>query len=1075
MSTSQILTRGATQRAKIQTRAMVNKDIQSQQAKTMPSNELQATGKKPNITLNEVKKKARSSASKSTNETVVKDIYQNALSALKTKRGATGLVFDRRMDQHSCLWDKGYPECPERFTRVLERCEELQLIERCHAIESRLGTVDEILTQHTQGQYDILKATENETNESKLEELSSHYDAIYIHPTTFQLSKLAVGSTIELVERILHDEVQNGMAIIRPPGHHAMKAEYNGYCFFNNVAIAAQHAIDHCGANQILIVDFDVHHGQGTQRMFYNDPRVLYFSVHRYEHGTFWPNLRESDFDCIGEDNGTGYNFNVPLNKTGMSNADYLAIWQQILLPVAAEFAPNLIIVSAGYDSALGDEKGEMEITPACYAHLVSPLMTLANGRVAVVLEGGYCLDSLAEGAAITLKTLLGDPCPLLEPLNPPCDSMVESIMNCIYSHRKYWKCLQIHQTYDMNELTSESTNLHVVEQKFIGSGEPVPDRFETRNCYPVQSTQRLKDISEHLQKLKLSTNLFSAPNKVCYVYDTQMAEHRNLYEEHYERPERITKIQETFAEYDLLNRMHRLNTREASTEELLLSHTYTHVKNMRKISMQNKNMQEIGDKYNSIYFHEATYKCACIAVGSVLQVVENVLNGLYQKGICVVRPPGHHAESSYPHGFCIFNNVALAAKHAINKLNLKRVLIVDWDIHHGNGTQRMFEDDEKVLYISLHRYEHGTFFPKSSDGNYTVVGTGQGEGFNVNIPWNKHKMGDSDYIAAFQRIIMPIAYEFNPELVIVSAGFDAVVGDPIGHYNVTPEAYGYFTQWLSSLANGKIILCLEGGYNVNSISHAMTMCTKALLGDPLPLLHTTGKAPSESCIETIQNVCSVHQKYWKSLRFVNKLPSYDVFAEGTIDEMTKQLNAMTVSDDQNKPSSSKQCQLESEPSTSGASGSGSAGGNTKQTLTEYLRENRDALLNEEMFAVVPLSDCPHLATLDSNSTPSVFNTKAPCFNCETVIENWVCLLCFKTFCSRYVQEHMLFHHLESEHALALSYSDLSVWCFKCENYIDNPILFKYKNLAHRDKFNEDMVWCYNTETIVLDNATTSS
>lgn len=301
----------------------------------------------------------------------------------------------------------------------------------------------------------------------------------------------------------------------------------------------------------------------------------------------------------------------------------------------------------------------------------------------------------------------------------------------------------------------------------------------------------------------------------------------------------------------------------------------------------------------------------------------------------------------------------------------LFRVLIVDWDIHHGNGTQRMFEEDERVLYISLHRFEQGSFFPKSNDGNYTMVGKGRGEGFNVNIPWNKQKMGDSDYIAAFQRIIMPIAYEFNPELVIVSAGFDAVVGDPIGHYNVTPEAYGYFTHWLSSLANGKIILCLEGGYNVNSISHAMTMCTKALLGDPLPMLHTTGKAPNESCIETIQNVCSVQMKYWKSLRFANRLPSFDALGDSTtVDEVTKQLDAMTVSDDKNKPSSSKKSDLaEAGPSTSGVSGA--SGNSSKQTLTDYLKENRDALLNEEMFAVVPLSDCPHLATLDPDSTPS--------------------------------------------------------------------------------------------------------
>lgn len=413
---------------------------------------------------------------------------------------------------------------------------------------------------------------------------------------------------------------------------------------------------------------------------------------------------------------------------------------------------------------------------------------------------------------------------------------------------------------------------------------------------------------------------------------------------------------------------MHGLKSREATTEELCLIHTSTHVKNMHKISSQNKNMQEIGDKYNSIYFHETTFKCATLAVGSVLEVVDKVLNGNYQKGICVVRPPGHHAEAEFPHGFCIFNNVALAAKYAIKFQGLRRVLIVDWDIHHGNGTQRMFENDNKVLYISLHRYDHGEFFPKSDDGNYTVVGDGRGEGFNVNIPWNKHKMGDSDYIAAFQRIIMPIAYEFNPELVLVSAGFDAVVGDPIGHYHVTPEAYGYFTHWLSSLANGKIILCLEGGYNVNSISHAMTMCTKALLGDPLPMLHTTGKSPNPSCIETIQNVLSVHQKYWKSLRFNKKLPSYDVLDSLQINEVTTQLNALTCSDDKNsKPSSSKQ----PEPQPGSSSSTSASSNEKKQTLTEYLQENRDALLNEDMFAVVPLSDCPHLTLLDPDSTPN--------------------------------------------------------------------------------------------------------
>lgn len=232
--------------------------------------------------------------------------------------------------------------------------------------------------------------------------------------------------------------------------------------------------------------------------------------------------------------------------------------------------------------------------------------------------------------------------------------------------------------------------------------------------------------------------------------------------------------------------------------------------------------------------------------------------------------------------------------------------------------------------------------------------------------------MSDSDYIAAFQRIIMPIAYEFDPDLVLVSAGFDAVVGDPLGNYNLTPEVYGYFTHWLSALANGKLILCLEGGYNVNSISHAMTMCTKALLGDPLPMLHTARKAPNANCIETIQNVLTTQQTHWKSLKFNRKLPAFDALADSNqdaINVITTKLNVLTMNDD----GTAKEITPPgpSEPQSGPSTSSGSASHEKTQTLTEYLKENRDALMNEEMFAVVPLTDCPHLPTLNPDTVPS--------------------------------------------------------------------------------------------------------
>jgi histone deacetylase 6 len=225
---------------------------------------------------------------------------------------------------------------------------------------------------------------------------------------------------------------------------------------------------------------------------------------------------------------------------------------------------------------------------------------------------------------------------------------------------------------------------------------------------------------------------------------------------------------------------MKKLKSRHATTDELCLVHSRQHVNMIRK-TVEKAELKENGDKFNSVYFHPKTYECATMAAGSVLEVVDEVLNGQSRSGCCIIRPPGHHAESDVPHGFCIFNNVAIAAAYAIRDHGLRRVLIIDWDIHHGNGTQHIFDTNPNVLYISLHRYDHASFFPKSKDADYVVVGSGQGEGFNVNIPWNKKGMGDMEYAAAFQSIVMPIAYEFDPELVLVSAGFDAAIGDPLG------------------------------------------------------------------------------------------------------------------------------------------------------------------------------------------------------------------------------------------------------------------------------------------------------
>lgn len=385
---------------------------------------------------------------------------------------------------------------------------------------------------------------------------------------------------------------------------------------------------------------------------------------------------------------------------------------------------------------------------------------------------------------------------------------------------------------------------------------------------------------------------------------------------------------------------MKHLPSRKATKEDLILVHDENHINQMENLGNIDDLFKE-AESYDSIYFHPATYECALLSAGSVLQTVDEVLNEKSRSGICIIRPPGHHAEMHEPNGFCIFNNVAVAARYATNCHGLDRVLIVDWDVHHGQGTQHIFQDDPKVLYISIHRYDFGAFYPRGTDGNYTEVGVGKGRGFNVNIPWNSTGMGDMEYILAFQKIIMPIAYEFNPQLVIVSAGFDAADGDTLGKCKVSPEAYGYFTHWLSSLANGKIILALEGGYNVHSISHSMAMCAKSLLGDPLPQLQISPKYDGikSSARESLNNVMNVQSEFWKSIRFNKKLPKHDINENSIEVELTMEMTAMTLNEDTDK---TKKEVLPEAAGSSNASTSTSKTTEKSKTLTEFLEENHE-------------------------------------------------------------------------------------------------------------------------------------
>nr|XP_045007912.1 polyamine deacetylase HDAC10 isoform X2 [Jaculus jaculus] len=410
----------------------------------------------------------------------------------------TALVYHEDMTATRLLWDdpECEIECPERLAAALEGLRHCGLEQRCLRLSACEASEEELGLVHSSDFVALVRKTQAMTK-GELQALSKQFDAVYFHPDTFHCARLAVGATLQLVDAVLTGVVHNGFALVRPPGHHSQRAAANGFCVFNNVAIAAKYAKQKHGLHRILIVDWDIHHGQGIQYIFEDDPSVLYFSWHRYEHGRFWPFLRESDADANGQGQGRGFTVNLPWNQVGMGNADYLAAFLHVLLPLAFEFNPELVLVSAGFDSAIGDP--EMRATPECFAHLTQMLQVLAGGRICFVLEGGYHLESLAQSVCMVVQTLLGDPAPLLPGPMAPCQSALESIQSVREVQAPHWKSLQQDVSPVLSPITHspEQRSLALIPEgttcKAVGTAlSPLLDRLGLRPTPPVRTAVAL-------------------------------------------------------------------------------------------------------------------------------------------------------------------------------------------------------------------------------------------------------------------------------------------------------------------------------------------------------------------------------------------------------------------------------------------------------------------------------------------------------------------------------------------------------------------------------------------------------
>jgi acetoin utilization deacetylase AcuC-like enzyme len=346
----------------------------------------------------------------------------------------------------------------------------------------------------------------------------------------------------------------------------------------------------------------------------------------------------------------------------------------------------------------------------------------------------------------------------------------------------------------------------------------------------------------------------YHAGMKSGLVYDPIYLEHDTG--EHVENPRRLTTAISCLEESGTRERLTSLAPRPASREELELVHAPEYISSVRSKAEKGGGWLDA-----DTVVCPRSYEAAVYAAGGVVVAVEAVLKGQVDNAFALVRPPGHHATYEGAMGFCLFNNVAIGARCALSNFGLRRVLIVDFDVHHGNGTQDAFYADPEVLYFSTHQYP---FYPGT--GWLDEIGTGRGEGTTVNFPMAAG-WGDEEYLKAFEEVLAPVARRFAPQLILVSAGFDAHWADHLAMMKASVAGFAQTAMILRELAaelcQGRLVFALEGGYNLRVVASSVKACCDVLCGNSDiddPLGTATARKPDDGFDEHIAKIKRIHR-----------------------------------------------------------------------------------------------------------------------------------------------------------------------------------------------------------------------